>query len=112
MPRNQLGRSTPTTPQKRVACLPGQDQSVRNHCAEVLRPDEAAAYLGVTRDMLQRWRTAGTGPAFLSWGPRTVRYRIRDLDNWLDAQDTVGNTAEAARMRRRARLFSSSPDQE
>jgi predicted DNA-binding transcriptional regulator AlpA len=69
---------------------------------EVLRPDAAAEYLGITLDMLQRWRTAGTGPRFMPWGHRTVRYRIRDLDDWLDAQRTAANTAEAARMRQSA----------
>lgn len=78
------------------------NQIVRNLRAEVLRPNEAADYLGVTLDMLQRWRTAGKGPHFLPWGRRTVRYRIRDLDDWLDGQCTVTNTAEASLMRRRA----------
>ncbi len=76
-----------------------QIQSIRNLQAEVLRPYEAALYLGVTLDMLQRWRTDGIGPRFLPWGRRTVRYRMKDLDEWLESQRTAGNTAEAARMR-------------
>jgi hypothetical protein len=78
------------------------NQFVRNLPAEVLRPDEAAEYLGVTLDMLQRWRTAGRGPRFLPWGRRTVRYRIRDLGDWLDSQRTAANTAEASNMRKLA----------
>ena len=82
--------------------MPGPKRIFPNLHAEVLRPDEAAEYLGVTLDMLQRWRTAGNGPCFLPWGRRTVRYRIRDLDDWLDGQRTATNTAEAIMMRRRA----------
>lgn len=67
--------------------------------AEVLRPDQAAAYLGITPDMLKRWRIAGTGPVFMAWGRRTVRYRLSDLDAWIASQPAATNTAEAARMR-------------
>lgn len=110
--RTQPGRPTLTAPQKGAVYMTSQEQPDRSHRAEVLRPDEAADYLGVTIDMLQRWRTAGTGPAFLPWGRRTVRYRLRDLDDWLDGQCTAANTAEAAKIRRRAKLFSSAPAQE
>ena len=66
---------------------------------EVLKPSEAAAFLGVSTDMLQRWRTSGGGPAFITWGRRTVRYRMADLKAWVKAQPAATNTAEAARMR-------------
>ena len=66
---------------------------------EVLKPGEAAAYLGVSTDMLQRWRTSGGGPAFITWGRRTVRYRMADLKAWVESQPAATNTAEAARMR-------------
>lgn len=66
---------------------------------EVLKPSEAAAFLGVSTDMLQRWRISGGGPAFITWGRRTVRYRMADLKAWVKAQPAATNTAEAAKMR-------------
>lgn len=52
-------------------------------------PAEAAAYLGVIGEKtLNNWRSLGVGPKFVRIGegakPR-VGYRLRDLDQWLDA---------------------------
>jgi predicted DNA-binding transcriptional regulator AlpA len=49
-----------------------------------------AAFLGVTEATLADWRYRGRhGPAFVKVG-RLVRYRLEDLDAWLDAQRTAG----------------------
>lgn len=47
-------------------------------------PEQAAAYIGVTRQTLARWRVEGGGPAFLKLGGR-VRYDLRDLETWINA---------------------------
>jgi predicted DNA-binding transcriptional regulator AlpA len=65
---------------------------------EVLDTSGAAEMLGVTVGWMERWRRTGKGPPYIPWGPRTVRYRVSDLKEFLDAQLTARNTAEAARM--------------
>lgn len=60
---------------------------------EVLNPKEAADYLSVSQDRLQHWRTHGGGPPFIKWGPKTIRYRLCDLNRWLDEQPLHLNTA-------------------
>jgi predicted DNA-binding transcriptional regulator AlpA len=47
-----------------------------------------ARKLGLVPETLQLWRRKGTGPAFLKLG-RAVRYRVRDIEAWLEAQ-TIG----------------------
>lgn len=44
----------------------------------------AAAYLGVTKPTLQKWRWAKRGPTFCKVG-RLVRYLPKDLDAFLDS---------------------------
>ena len=67
----------------------------------VMTSAEAATYLGISQDRLQRWRRSGEGPRFLAWGRRTVRYRLTDLDSWLNSNPSAGNTAEAYQMLQR-----------
>jgi excisionase family DNA binding protein len=50
----------------------------------MLTPAEVCVLLGVTNTALQDWRTAGTGPAYVRLGHRTVRYRQADIDTWLE----------------------------
>lgn len=45
---------------------------------------EVARVLGIHPATLATWRSQGRGPEFLKVGPRKVRYRVRDLDTWLD----------------------------
>jgi predicted DNA-binding transcriptional regulator AlpA len=51
----------------------------------LLSEQQASQYLGVSRSWLQKARCHGYGPAFVrlrkSGG---IRYRITDLDAWLD----------------------------
>ena len=44
---------------------------------------EAAGILGLKVATLQKWRWVGTGPKFLKVG-RLVRYRLSDLNDFLD----------------------------
>jgi excisionase family DNA binding protein len=48
-----------------------------------------AIYLGVSIATLQRWRSAGKGPAFMRVGPRRILYQRADLDSFLTASRTV-----------------------
>jgi excisionase family DNA binding protein len=60
----------------------------------LLTPDEAAALLRSNPRTLERWRTAGGGPAFCKVG-RRVCYRREDLDAWLSRQRRENTLATA-----------------
>lgn len=51
----------------------------------LLNTAEAAGRLRLARITLDRWRTAGKGPAFVKMG-RKVFYRPIDLDRWIEGQ--------------------------
>ena len=53
---------------------------------QLLTTAEAAAYLGVSKAFLERDRWAGARIPFIRVGSRTVRYRLTELDAYLDAQ--------------------------
>ena len=55
----------------------------------LLYPPEAAIYLTVAKQTLATWRSQGRGPKYLKLG-HAVRYRLSDLDEWIDAQLTGG----------------------
>ncbi len=50
---------------------------------EYLTPDEAAAWLSVTRKHLENLRVRGEGPRYVKWGQRIVRYHINDLRKFM-----------------------------
>lgn len=45
---------------------------------------DAAPYIGYTPAALRAWRSQGRGPAYIRVN-RSIRYRIADLDSWLQA---------------------------
>lgn len=47
---------------------------------------EAAAYLSFPEATVKAWRARGTGPAYVRINGRVVRYRMSDLDAWVDEQ--------------------------
>lgn len=53
--------------------------------AVYLTPDELAAMLNVPKATLYQWNRRGSGPAYMHLG-RHVRYRLSDVEAWLDAQ--------------------------
>ncbi len=57
---------------------------VRANPPEVMTPQEAAAFLGVTDETLFRWRKDGFGPAYSQPNSRIVRYLRDDLISWLE----------------------------
>lgn len=48
-----------------------------------LRTPEASRYLEIPESTLEKMRVTGTGPSFVRYGTKSVRYRIADLDAWL-----------------------------
>jgi predicted DNA-binding transcriptional regulator AlpA len=49
----------------------------------ILDSRQTGRYLGVTEDALRLWREKGGGPPFFKAGPRLIRYRRSDLDQWI-----------------------------
>jgi predicted DNA-binding transcriptional regulator AlpA len=60
-----------------------------------------AAYLGVSVMMAHKMRIQGTGPRYIKLGPKLVRYRREDLDEWI-AQCSRTSTSQAAPARAKA----------
>jgi len=63
-----------------VKAVMGKDLSIRY---EVVNEKEAAAYVDLSVKCLQARRAAHKPPAFLKIG-RSIRYRLADLDAFLD----------------------------
>lgn len=49
-----------------------------------LRTPEASRYLSIPESTLTKMRVTGTGPKFVRYGTKSVRYRKADLDAWLE----------------------------
>ncbi|WP_413990556.1 helix-turn-helix transcriptional regulator [Labrys okinawensis] len=49
----------------------------------ILTPAEAAQTLGVAIATLERWRSQGTGPAYVWLGRRKIGYRIGSVRVWV-----------------------------
>jgi hypothetical protein len=47
---------------------------------------QAADYIGVTPRTLEAWRHRGGGPVFLRISNRLVKYRIEDLDTFMESK--------------------------
>ena len=60
---------------------------------EVMTTIEAAAYVGLKKPTMERFRFLGQGPAYCKLGG-AVRYRKKDLDEWLDSR-LVSSVEEA-----------------
>ena len=56
----------------------------------LLTERQAAEFLNVSERTLQSWRARRVGPAFVKSG-RVVRYRLRDLLSWIDANTVPGS---------------------
>jgi excisionase family DNA binding protein len=52
---------------------------------QLLSTDEVASLLDVAPATVRYWRHAGTGPRAYKVG-RHVRYRLAEVESWLDAQ--------------------------
>jgi len=57
---------------------------------------EAADLLCYSVRALQNWRHRGGGPKFIKVSSRSVRYRIRDIQEWVEKK-TVSNTSQETR---------------
>jgi excisionase family DNA binding protein len=58
--------------------------------------EDAADYLGISVTTLYRWRRDGIGPESRRHGLRAYRYKITDLDAWLNGDHVDKQPARAA----------------
>lgn len=63
-------------------------------CSPALTQAQASLYTGLAEATLETMRSRGGGPRFVKISRNLVRYRLRDLDEWLDAR-VVSSTSEA-----------------
>ena len=61
----------------------------------LIKPIEAAHFLGLSRSWLAKLRLTGEGPIYLKVG-RRVRYRLADLLRWAE-KGLCHNTSERSR---------------
>jgi predicted DNA-binding transcriptional regulator AlpA len=50
--------------------------------ARILRPKEAARYLGLSVSTLAKMRCRGDGPNYIQLGRGAIGYRVADLDQY------------------------------
>lgn len=53
---------------------------------QLLNTQQAAQYIGMSKAFLERDRWAGATVPFIKVGSRAVRYRLADLDAFLDSR--------------------------
>jgi predicted DNA-binding transcriptional regulator AlpA len=63
--------------------------------SQLLPEHSISQRLGVSVACLRRWRMERRGPAFIHLG-RLVRYRVADLESWLDHQPRGGEQTHRA----------------
>jgi excisionase family DNA binding protein len=61
----------------------------------MLRTEQAAKILDVTKSTLECWRCRGGGPQFVRYG-RAIRYREEDLERFIESK-VQRNTSENPR---------------
>lgn len=57
----------------------------------LLTPAEASLKVRLSVGALAQLRYLGTGPNYVKLGAKTVRYRRRDLDDWINARVRSGS---------------------
>ena len=59
----------------------------------LLTPEEACTFLKIKGHVLYEHHTKGTGPKYIYITGKTKRYRMTDLETWIDAR-TCQNTSQ------------------
>jgi predicted DNA-binding transcriptional regulator AlpA len=49
----------------------------------ILTEGEVSRVLGIKQRTLQRWRALGVGPQYLRLSERSVRYQLKDIQDWI-----------------------------
>jgi predicted DNA-binding transcriptional regulator AlpA len=70
---------------------------MNTHVQRLLRPPEAAPYIGLSVSTLAKQRLRGDGPKFVRLSPRAVGYLQADLDEWIASRRCL-STSEYGRL--------------
>lgn len=62
----------------------------------LLTTEQAGDVLGLTRRALEERRRRGSGPPYVRVGATTVRYRLSDLETWIEERVYTSTSEEAA----------------
>lgn len=65
-------------------------------CEPAFTTPQASIYTGLAEAYLEKLRSVGGGPRFIRYGRRAIRYRRRDLDDWM-TQHECESTSEPAK---------------
>ena len=68
----------------RILKSPRESDRHDNLNSPYLSVEQAADYLRVSKNYLDKLRVSGNGPAFVRLGRRKVLYREFDLDKWVE----------------------------
>ena len=71
------------TGESATSTITGTDTAEPSAPMKLLTASQAGELLGVSPETLERWRGAGTGPAFIKLSGRYVRYRQDDLEAFI-----------------------------
>ena len=71
---------------------------------QVLTGAQVAEMLGLQEQTLRAWRVRGSGPAYVRYGSYKgrVRYRLEDIEAWLEQRKYQSTSAEAVVSRQTA----------
>jgi hypothetical protein len=58
----------------------------------MLTPKQTAEFLGVSENLLAKWRCAGSGPPYAKFG-RNIRYPFHELLSWVAAKTVTSTSA-------------------
>jgi predicted DNA-binding transcriptional regulator AlpA len=70
-----------------------QNKLANSDLDRLMDEHEAADLLCYSVRALQNWRHRGGGPRFVKVSGRSIRYRRRDLLEWIDGK-TISNTSQ------------------
>ena len=65
-----------------------------------LTPDEAATYLGTSRATIYKWVGTNSIPFYRVPGSSLIRFKVADLDEWIQKGDDRSNTSADDVMRK------------
>lgn len=60
----------------------------------LVKEAEAARILDLSKRTLQKWRVEGHGPVYIRVSARAIRYRLVDLESWINER-VRSSTSEA-----------------
>ncbi len=63
--------------------------------ANVIDTVQAAKFVGLAKVTLDKMRLVGNGPPYVKMG-KAVRYRIADLESWVEARVITSTSQKAA----------------